>query len=162
MNKTAAKFLSGGAVALAALAGRSAAPEHPREAIWYARLEKPSYTPSGKVIGGAWTGLDILLAVSGARLLAAPPGRERRVALLFWALNLAGVAGYPWVFFKRKNLAASALVVTGMLASARASVTTAGKVDGAAGLAGMPLVVWLAFAGLLSEEIWRRNSGDGI
>lgn len=157
MNKTTAIMLSGSAVAIAALTGRGANPQHPREVIWYARLEKPSYTPSGAVIGGAWTMLDILLALSGARLLAAPPSRTRNVALLSWSLNLAGVAGYPWVFFKQKKLGASALVVTGMLASARAAVSTAGKVDRVAGLAAMPLVVWLAFAGLLSEELWRRN-----
>ena len=157
MNKTTAAVLSGSAVAIAALAGSGAGPQHPREMIWYARLEKPSYTPSGAVIGGAWTTLDILLAISGARLLAAPRSGMRNVALLSWAFNLAGIAGYPWVFFKQKKLGASALVVTGMLASARAGVATAGKVDRIAGLAAMPLVVWLAFAGLLSEELWRRN-----
>ena len=157
MNKITAGVLSGGAVAIAALTGSGAGPQHPREMIWYARLEKPSYTPSGAVIGAAWTMLDILLAISGARLLAAPPSRTRNVALLSWSLNLAGVAGYPWVFFKRKKLGASAVVVAGMLASARAGVATAGKVDRIAGLSAMPLVLWLAFAGLLSEEMWRRN-----
>ena len=157
MNKTAATFLSIGAVAAAALAGQRAGPQHPREAIWYARLDKPGFTPPGPVIGGAWTLLDLLLVVSGSRLLAAPPSRERSSALLFWSLNLAGIAGYPWVFFKRKELGASTAVVAGMLASARAAAATAGRVDRIAGLTAMPLVGWLAFAGLLSEELWRRN-----
>src|ERR1700712_556252 len=74
MNKTAAAVFSAAAVAAAMLAGRRAGPQHPREAIWYSRLEKPSYTPSGPVIGATWTGLDILLGLSGARLLAARPG----------------------------------------------------------------------------------------
>jgi translocator protein len=157
MNKTAAAVFSAAAVAAAMLAGRRAGPQHPREAIWYSRLEKPSYTPSGPVIGATWTGLDILLGLSGARLLAARPGLDRSAALLFWLLNLSGVAGYPWLFFRQKKLGASALTVACMLASARASVMTASKVDRIAGLAGLPLVGWLAFAGLLGEELWRRN-----
>ncbi len=157
MNKTTAVLLSGAAVLGAAMIGRRAGPEHPREALWYAALDKPSFTPPGAVIGVAWTTLDVLLGVAGARLLHAPSSRERSVALLFWSLNLAGVAGYPWVFFKQKRLGTSAVVVAGMLASARAAVSTAGKVDRVAAVASMPLIGWLAFAGLLSEELWRRN-----
>ncbi len=157
MNKTASILLSIGAVSTAAVIGQRAGPQHPREAIWYARLDKPGFTPPGPVIGGAWTLLDLLLVVSGSRLLAAPPSRERSTALLFWSVNLAGIAGYPWVFFRRKELGASTAVVAGMLASARAAASTAGRVDRIAGLTAMPLVGWLAFAGLLSEELWRRN-----
>ena len=157
MNKTAATLFSGGAVLAAALAGRRAGPQHPREAIWYASLDKPGFTPSGATIGAAWTGLDLLLVVAGTRLLQAPPDRERSTALLFWLLNLAGIAGYPWVFFKGKRLGASAAVVAGMLASARGAVLSAGKVDRIAAASMMPLIGWLAFAGLLSEELWRKN-----
>ncbi len=158
MKSILAASISLGAVATAALVGRQAGPQHPREALWYARLDKPRFTPPGAVIGGAWSVLDLLLAYSGGRLLAAPPSRERSSALLFWSLNVAGIAGYPWVFFKRKNLGASAITVAGMLACARAAVTTASKVDRVAAWSAAPLVGWLAFAGLLSEEVWRRNS----
>ena len=161
MKALPAYALSLGAVAAAALVGRRAGPQHPREAIWYARLEKPRYTPPGAVIGLAWSGLDLLLGFSGSRLLAAPPSRERSGALLFWSLNVAGIAGYPWVFFREKRLGASAVVIAGMLASARAATITAAKVDRLAGWSMMPLVGWLAFAGLLSEELWRRNSTGG-
>lgn len=157
MNKTGAALLSTSAVVTAALIGRRSSPEHPREAIWYAALDKPAFTPPGAVIGIAWTTLDVLLGIAGARLLQAPHGRERSTALLFWSINLAGIAGYPWVFFKQKRLGTSAVMVAGMLASARAAVVTAGKVDRVAAIASMPLIGWLAFAGLLSEELWRRN-----
>ena len=141
----------------AALVGRRAGMQRPREAFWYDRLEKPAFTPSGATIGAAWTSLDLLLVITGSRLLEAPPSRERSTALLFWSLNLAGIAGYPWVFFQEKKLGASALTVAGMLAAARALVSSAGKVDRLAAASAMPLVGWLAFAGLLSEELWRRN-----
>ena len=157
MNKTTSAFLSGGAVLAAAYAGRRAGPEHPREAAWYAALDKPGYTPSGATIGAVWTGLDLLSVVSGARLLQAAPSRERSTALLFWSLNLAGIAGWPWMFFRGRKLGASAAATVGMLACARASAASAGKVDRIAALAAMPQIGWLGFAGLLGEAIWRKN-----
>ncbi len=158
MRKPAAACLSVGAVAAAALAGRSQGPQHPRTALWYASLRKPSYTPPGPVIGTAWAVLDALLCVAGYRLLTTRPSAMRNAALAAWGLNIAGIAGYPWVFFGRKQLGASTAVAGGMLASAAAAVGTAACVDPVAAGAEAPLVAWLGFATLLSEEIWRRNA----
>ena len=61
------------------------------------------------------------------------------------------------MFFGRKNLAASAGVASGLFASASATAATAAQVDPIAAVSGTPLVLWTAFATLLSEELWRRN-----
>ena len=74
-----------------------------------------------------------------------------------WSLSVAGIAGYPWVFFERKDLGASTVASGAMLASATAYVATAARVDRPAAAMGVPLVVWLGLATLLSEELWRRN-----
>ena len=157
MRKPAASCLAVGAVVAATLAGRQHGPQHPRTALWYASLRKPSYTPPGPVIGAAWTILDGLLCIAGYRLLTARPSAMRNAALATWGLNIAGIAGYPWVFFGRKQLGASTAVAAGMLGSAAAAVGTAGFVEPVAAAAEAPLVAWLSFATLLSEEIWRRN-----
>ena len=157
MRTQTAYLLAGGAVLTAAVIGSRQGPQHPRAAIWYAALRKPPFTPPGPAIGAAWSVLDALLCVTGARLLASRPGPARDAALAGWALNLAGLAGYPWVFFGRKRLDAAAAVVGGMLASAVSTVAAAARVDSVAALAGVPLVLWVGFAGLLSEELWRRN-----
>ncbi len=73
MRKPAAACLSVGAVVAATLAGQRHGPQHPRTALWYASLRKPSYTPPGPVIGAAWTALDALLCVAGYKLLTTPP-----------------------------------------------------------------------------------------
>jgi translocator protein len=157
MNKIAAASLSTGAVVAANLVGQRFGPQHPRTALWYASLRKPSYTPPGPVIGVAWTVLDALLCVAGYRLLTARPGPMRTAAVAAWGLDVLGLAGFPWVFFGRKKLGASTAVSGGMLASAAAAVSTAACVDPIAAAAEVPLVAWLGFATLLSEEIWRRN-----
>jgi tryptophan-rich sensory protein len=44
-----------------------------------------------------------------------------------------------------------------MAASTAATAASASKVDEMAAVSMAPLVVWTAFAVLLSEELWRRN-----
>ena len=43
----------------------SPTPDHPRTAWWYARLNKPGYTPPGPVFGGAWGLIQMALAYGG-------------------------------------------------------------------------------------------------
>lgn len=93
-------------------------PGQPRTATWYDRLDKPSFTPLGAVIGAAWTGLDFLLCVAGYRLLAAPPSPRRRTALGLWGLSVSGLAVWPYLFFGRKRLGESVVALGGMLAVA--------------------------------------------
>ena len=157
MDKPTAALVASGAVIAANLVGARAGTRRLRNALWYVSLRKPRHTPSGPVIGAVWTALDILLAVSGTRLLVAQPTPARTAALGCWSLSVAGIAGFPWVFFDRKRLAASTAVSGAMLAAAAAYVATAARVDRPAAAMGVPLAAWLGLATLLSEELWRRN-----
>ena len=74
-----------------------------------------------------------------------------------WVATLAGLAGYPFMFFGRKRLGASAAVAAAMFATTTATAVTASRSDPVAAAAMTPLVLWTAFAVLLSEEVWRRN-----
>jgi tryptophan-rich sensory protein len=99
-----------------------------------------------------------LLAGSGYRLLRAAPSTARITALSGWGLTLLGLAGYPWLFFRKRRLGMSALVAGAMMASAATTALAARKVDGPAAALTTPLIAWLAFATLLSAELLRRNT----
>lgn len=157
MKPASAAVLAIGSVAAAALIGSSFGPQQPRTAIWYASLHKPRFTPRGPVIGVVWSVLEVLLCVTGYRLLRSRPGTGRTVALSCWAADLAGLAGFPATFFGARQLGPSASVSTALFASASATAAASAHVDPVAAVAGTPLVVWTAFATLLSEELWRRN-----
>lgn len=159
MRKQAAALTAGSAVATAQFIGSrwSPAPNHPRTAVWYAALRKPSFTPPGPVFGIAWTGLDILLGYAGYRLLTARPTPTRGFALAAWAMNLLGIAGFSWVLFGRKRLDEALGVTAGMVVTASATAAGAALVDRKAAYATLPLLVWVAFAAVLQEEVWRRN-----
>jgi tryptophan-rich sensory protein len=157
MKPSSAATLAIGSVAAAALIGGSFGPQQPRSAIWYSSLRKPLSTPRGPVIAAVWSVLEVLLCLTGYRLLRSRGSVARTVALSCWAADLAGLAGFPATFFGAKQLGPSASVATAMFASASATAASSAQVDPLAAAAGTPLVIWTAFATLLSEELWRRN-----
>ena len=157
MNSKQAAAISILSVAGAAIVGGSYGPQRPREAVWYARLRKPSYTPPGSAIGVTWGVLEALLCIAGYRLLSKPGSSARTTALASWCATLAGLAGYPFSFFGRKKLGESAAVAAGMCAATTATVVAGSRVDEVAAASMTPLVLWTAFAVLLSEEVWRQN-----
>ncbi|MHB8283345.1 MAG: tryptophan-rich sensory protein [Caulobacteraceae bacterium] len=152
-----------GAVALvlsaSALIGRRNAPDrsHPSIRRWYRRLDKPGFTPPDAAFGAVWPVLEAGLAVGGYRLLRRPPGPARNAAVALWLLNTAMVGGWTELFFREKRLGASAVASGAMVASSAAYVATAARVDRVAATAGVPFVIWLGFATLLTERIWRDN-----
>jgi tryptophan-rich sensory protein len=155
-RKSAAVVAIGSVLAAAALGARNG-PQRPMTALWYASLRKPPFTPPGPAVGAAWGALELLLAGAGYRLLQAPRTEARSAAVGSWALTLVGLAGYPWLFFRRKQLGSSTVASASMLAAALGTAAAAREVDRPAAAMTLPLTVWLGFATLLSEELWRRN-----
>lgn len=148
-----------GAVTAALLVGKRASPspDHPRTRRWYRRLEKPGFTPPTLVYPIAWTGIQASLAYGGYRLLRADPSPRRATALIFWTANQIGIAGWSEVFFGRRSPGWGTLASAALSTSAISYVSAASRTDKLAARLGTPLVVWVTFATLLSEEIWRRN-----
>ena len=149
-----------GVAAVGALVGGShfnPGPQHPRTAAWYARLDKPGFTPPGPVFGLAWTALDGLLAYTGYRLLTRQPSHAKRWALGAWMLTLFGIPAFSWRFFGARQADEALGVSATMLASAVGLTAASSQVDQRATAASLPLIGWLIFATLLQEEVWRRN-----
>jgi tryptophan-rich sensory protein len=159
MNRSASGLVAAAAVSAAAICGAGNGPQRPSAALWYALLRKPAYTPPGPLVGAAWTVLEGLLGAIGYRLLQAPPSTARTVALGGWAGTLAGLAGYPWLFFTRRRLGASAAASGAMLASALTMGAAARRVDRTVLVLAAPLIAWLAFANVLAGELWLDNPG---
>lgn len=152
--------LAVGAVTAAALIGSrsSPTPDHPRTRRWYRRLDKPGFTPPPGVYAVAWTGIQASLAYGGYRLLRAAPSPARNRALALWSANQVGIGGWSAVFFGRRAPGWGTAASAALGAGAVGYVAAADAVDRPAARTGIPLVAWVGFATLLSEEIWRRNS----
>lgn len=143
----------------AALLARRWTPEpaHPQIRHWYAGLRKPDFAPPGQVIGPVWGILDVLIAIAGARLIGSADIPARRGALAGWALVVAGLAGWPRVFFGGRAVGGGVGVIGAMLAATLSAIGFARRIDPPSAFALTPLAAWLAFAGLLNGTIWRLN-----
>jgi len=128
-----------------------------RSKAWYARLDKPGFTPPKPVFPVVWTGLYALIAWSGWRIWQAEDSPERSRALQLWAAQLATNAKWSKLFFERHrpDLALlDSLVLEWEIAN---YILTARKVDRAAAGAFIPYLAWVGFATVLNAEIARRN-----
>jgi len=161
--RLAALAFVGAVLGASALVGRRNAPDrsHPGIRRWYARLDKPGYTPPDAAFGAVWPVLETGLAVGGYRLLRRPAGNERNVAVGLWLANSAMVGGWTQLFFRERRLGASAATSAAMVVSGAALVWTAAKVDRPAAVLAAPFVGWLGFATLLAGRIWRDNAASG-
>lgn len=155
--------LAVGVVTAALLIGKRAGPtpDHPRTRRWYRRLDKPEFTPPSLVYPIAWTGIQASLAYGGYRLLRANPSPQRTTALALWSANQVGIAGWSEVFFGQRAPGWGTMASAALGASAAGYVVSANQTDKLAARLGIPLVAWVTFATLLSEEIWRKNETDG-
>lgn len=152
--------LTGGAVIASALvSGRySPSPGNSRIRRDYRRLDKPPFNPPDWVFG-IWGPLFAALSVSGLRVWNAPRGTDRTRALAHWfgiqALNAIWmVIGFGW-----RRRGAMAVEAAATVANAAAYLDAARRVDRTAAWLAAPYLPWVAFAALLSEELWRRNRG---
>ena len=149
--------LIGFAATLAAGAVFAPSPRRRDVRRWYEGLRKPGFAPGGPVVAGVWLAIDAALAYGAYRLLRRPRSPGRDAALQWWALNVASVAGWSWLFFERRALAASAVASGGMVLAGVGYARAAAPVDRGAAWMAAPLVSWLTFATVVAEEVWRRN-----
>ena len=141
-----------GAVASAAAVGAVSQPDR-----WYRSLKKPPFNPPPAVFPPVWTALYGLMAVSAWRVWRKPKSPERTAALALWAGQLGLNAAWSWIFFARRRPGAALVDLLGLHGFISAYLAKARKVDRAAAWMLAPYLAWVSFAGLLNEEIVRRN-----
>ena len=149
--------LTVGAVALSALVAKMHAPTPDNREIYsdYEELEQPAFKPPSRVFAMVWPPLFMSLTLSGLRIWNAPRSAERTQALTLWgtvqALNAV------WMALGPKRLGGQLTAAVASLGTAAAYVWRAKRVDAPAAGMVAPYVGWIGFAGVLTEELWRRN-----
>ncbi len=151
----------GVATAVAAHRGARYNPSSGRSKQWYARLDKPSFTPPKAVFPIVWTGLYLLMAWSGWRIWKAQDSPERSRALRLWAVQLATNAKWSKLFFEDHRVDLALLDSLTLELEIARYIATANKVDRAAARAFIPYFAWVGFATVLNAEIARRNPEQG-
>ena len=113
----------------------------------YGDLRRASFAPPTWAFPVAWTLIEIALADSVARLLAAPKSDSRSLALGAAAANDALYAVFPIVFFRLRSPVLTAAVTWGQFGAATVQALAGRRIDRRAACDVYPQLAWLGLAG---------------
>ena len=127
---------------------------------WYYGLHKPAWQPPDWLFGPAWTLIYALAAFAGVRgwnALRGDPARRRLTLVLFGVNALLNVL-WSELFFGLRRPDWALVEVVPFWLSILVLLVVLWPVSRAAGLALVPYLAWVAFAGLLNLAITRLNA----
>ena len=131
---------------------------YPNLTPWYAGLVKPSFNPPNWVFAPVWTALYALMAFSVWRILRLHRRTPlRRLGLNLFFIQLALNPAWSWMFFGAHNPFLGLINIIPQVVVIIAVVVVFLRLDFIAGVALMPLAIWVAFATMLNFSIWSMN-----
>jgi len=125
---------------------------------WYRTIERPDWNPPDGVFGPVWTSLYLAMGVALMQVVRTPQaGREKPVALVLFATQLALNLGWSWIFFVQHDLGLALIEILAMWLAIAATAVMFGRIRRSAGLLLVPYLGWVTFATLLTASIWTMN-----
>ena len=124
---------------------------------WFDGLIKPFFMPPGWVFGIVWPILYALLGVAMALVLAEPPTRRRRSALILFFAQLALNFAWSPVFFAAHAIQPALVIIVVMVGLAALAASQFRQIRLLAGLLMLPYLLWLCFAAALNSAIGTLN-----
>lgn len=147
-----------GLVGAAAAAGSIASDPDDR---WYTDLDKPAWQPPPEVFPAVWSTLYATIAADSAAVLNEldRQGDKEGAAAFRAALarNMALNGAWSWLFFRNRNLLASAIGAGLLAVNSICLARRAARAGRRFGLVMAPYAAWTSFATVLATEVWRRN-----
>jgi benzodiazapine receptor len=144
----------GAALAAGAL---GAAFRSPADALWYASLVKPAWTPSVRWFGPVWTLLYVLMGTAAWLIWHERYHRLRNAALLAYAIQLLLNALWAPIFFGARNIGAGLFLIVALWLSLIWTAREFAVVRPAAAWLLLPYAGWVSVAVALNLHIWRHN-----
>lgn len=126
---------------------------------WYEDIQKPGWTPPDGVFGPVWTLLYVMMGVSAWLVWDSShaQGTQRRLALTFFAVQLALNALWSQLFFGLRSPALALIGITVLWVAILSTLLRFRRIRSAAGWMLAPYLAWVTFAMALNAAIWSLN-----
>ena len=144
------------ATAAAAITGSRFAP-----GTWYAKLNKPSWTPPPWAFPVVWTTLYIMIAIAGWKAWQAQgfgPLEGFGPLVIIWIVQLVLNAIWSWIMFGRKQIGWALADISAMWLTIAAFIILAWPVSQTAALLFVPYLAWVTIAWTLNLRIYQLNA----
>ncbi len=139
-----------GFIVLCELAGASGALV--TDASWYRQLALPSWAPPGWLFGPVWISLYAIMGIA-AWLVWRAKSPARRLALTWFAVQLALNAAWTPVFFGLRSVEGGLVMIIALLAAILVTVAYYRRCSRTAALLMVPYILWVGFATALTLAI---------
>lgn len=125
---------------------------------WYAGLDKPAWTPPGRIFSPVWTFLYAVMAVVAWRLwLQRRESPAARFTLALWSAQLALNCAWSFLFFGLRSPAAGILDLVALFLVAAWTGARLWRSHRTLAAFWLLYLAWLGFAGALNLSIWLRS-----
>jgi benzodiazapine receptor len=129
----------------------------PSNALWYAALAKPAWTPPNQVFAPAWTAQYLAMGIAVWIVWSERYHRGRNRALLAFAVQLLLNALWAPLFFGARSTGLGLLLVVALLLALIWTVREFISVRLVPACLMLPCIAWVSFALALNLAIWRQN-----
>jgi translocator protein len=125
--------------------------------IWYASLNKPSFSPPNWVFGPVWTTLYILLGISFFLIWKEEASKERDLAIKVFSIQMLLNFAWSFLFFYFNLIGATLIEIILLWTSIAAMIYLFYKIKPLAAYLNIPYLLWVSFATILNAGYYFLN-----
>ena len=125
--------------------------------IWYASLNKPSFSPPNWVFGPVWTTLYILLGISFFLIWKEEASKERDLAIKVFSIQMLLNFAWSFLFFYFNLIGAALIEIILLWTSIAAMIYLFYKIKPFAAYLNIPYLLWVSFATILNAGYYFLN-----
>ena len=124
---------------------------------WYDTLVKPSFNPPSWVFSPVWTTLYTLMGISLFLVLKAENSPDKRLGLIFFAVQLVFNGLWSIVFFGMHQILWAFIVIIFLLLFISLSIWKFYRISKMAAYILIPYLLWVSFATVLNFRLYQIN-----
>ena len=125
--------------------------------IWYASLNRPSFSPPNWVFGPVWTTLYILLGISFFLIWKEEASKVRDLAIKVFLIQMLLNFAWSFLFFYFNLIGAALIEIILLWISIAAMIYLFYKIKPFAAYMNIPYLLWVSFATILNAGYYLLN-----
>jgi tryptophan-rich sensory protein len=125
--------------------------------IWYASLNRPSFSPPNWVFGPVWTSLYVLLGISFFLIWKEKASKERDLAIKVFSIQMLLNFAWSFLFFYFNLIGVALIEIILLWTSIAAMMYLFYKIKPFAAYLNIPYLLWVSFATILNAGYYFLN-----
>ena len=125
--------------------------------IWYASLNRPSFSPPNWVFGPVWTTLYILLGISFFLIWKEEASKERDLAIKVFLVQMLLNFAWSFLFFYFNLIGVALIEIILLWISIALMIYLFNKIKPFAAYMNIPYLLWVSFATILNAGYYFLN-----